>query len=69
MVNESAKPIGWTKDAGWQLGVRRAVPVPLSTVWDYRLGEGLAVWLGETTLGSKATSTPPANELMVGYAA
>lgn len=38
---------GLTKDAGWELGVRTTVPAPLDTVWQYLLGEGLPVWLGE----------------------
>ncbi|APU12754.1 MULTISPECIES: hypothetical protein [Actinoalloteichus] len=45
-------PTGLTKDAGWQLGVRRTVPVPSDVVWDYLTREGLVVWLGETVLGA-----------------
>lgn len=44
-------PTGLTKDAGWQLGVRRTVPSPPDEVWEYLLGRGLAVWLGDTDLG------------------
>lgn len=39
--------VGKTKDAGWELGVRTTVPAPLPVVWEYLLGEGLPVWLGE----------------------
>lgn len=42
---------GYTKDSGWQLGVRRTVPVPLEQVWDYLIGQGVAEWLGDTELG------------------
>jgi hypothetical protein len=38
---------GLTKDAGWELGVRTTVPAPLPEVWDYLLGDGLRVWLGD----------------------
>ena len=38
---------GLTKDAGWELGVRTTVPAPLDVVWQYLLGEGLKVWLGD----------------------
>lgn len=38
---------GLTKDAGWELGVRTTVPAPLPVVWDYLVGAGLPVWLGE----------------------
>jgi hypothetical protein len=45
------KPVGYTMDAGWQLGVRTTVPATRQEVWDYLLGEGLPVWLGCTELG------------------
>jgi len=33
---------GLTKDAGWQLGLRRTVPVPLEVAWDHLVSaEGL----------------------------
>ena len=38
---------GLTKDSGWELGVRQTVPAALPAVWDYLLGEGLPLWLGE----------------------
>jgi len=38
---------GQSKDAGWEVGVRTTVPVPLGTVWTYLLGDGLKLWLGE----------------------
>jgi len=38
---------GLTKDAGWELGVRTTVPAPLPVVWEYLLGEGLPIWLGD----------------------
>lgn len=44
-------PTGLTKDAGWQLGVRRTVPGDPAAVWDHLLGDGLRVWLGRTELG------------------
>lgn len=42
------KPVGLTRDAGWQMGVRRTVSADLETVWDFLLGEGLPLWLGQT---------------------
>ncbi|WP_349902561.1 SRPBCC domain-containing protein [Parafrigoribacterium humi] len=41
---------GRTKDAGWEVGVRQTVPAALSAVWEFLLGDGLPLWLGETTL-------------------
>jgi hypothetical protein len=38
---------GLTKDAGWEMGVRTTVPAPLPAVWQFLLGEGLQLWLGE----------------------
>ena len=52
--NEGAT--GLTKDAGWQVGVRTTVPVDAGTVWDYLLGAGLPLWLGETTLPSQTNA-------------
>ncbi len=41
---------GLTKDAGWEVGVRETVQASLETAWQFLLGEGLPIWLGETTL-------------------
>ncbi|NMR29262.1 SRPBCC domain-containing protein [Crystallibacter degradans] len=46
-------PTGLTQDAGWEMGVRKTVPAPLPQVWDFLIGEGLPLWLGETTLGAR----------------
>lgn len=43
-------PTGLTKDAGWEVGVRKTVGARLPEVWQFLLGDGLALWLGETTL-------------------
>jgi uncharacterized protein YndB with AHSA1/START domain len=42
---------GLTKDVGWELGVRRTVTAPVDEVWEYFVVDGLATWLGDTTLG------------------
>ena len=41
---------GKTKDAGWEVGVRQTVAASSEVVWAFLLGEGLPLWLGETTL-------------------
>jgi uncharacterized protein YndB with AHSA1/START domain len=41
---------GSTKDAGWEVGVRRTVAAPVAAVWSFLLGDGLPLWLGRTTL-------------------
>lgn len=46
------KTVGKTKDAGWQVGVSRTVPVQRSQVWIFLLGPGLPLWLGVDQLGS-----------------
>ena len=44
----SKAPVGKTKDAGWQIGVSRTVPVDVDDAWEYLTSErGLAVWLGK----------------------
>jgi hypothetical protein len=41
---------GLTKDAGWEVGVRQTVSAAVPVVWEFLLGEGLPLWLGETAL-------------------
>jgi uncharacterized protein YndB with AHSA1/START domain len=43
-------PTGLTKDAGWEVGVRKTVDAPINIVWTFLLGVGLPLWLGNTTL-------------------
>jgi uncharacterized protein YndB with AHSA1/START domain len=43
-------PVGKTKDAGWEVGVRKTVDAPLDIVWNFLLGAGLPLWLGNTKL-------------------
>ena len=43
-------PTGQTKDAGWEVGVRKTVDAPLPIVWTFLLGAGLPLWLGNTAL-------------------
>jgi uncharacterized protein YndB with AHSA1/START domain len=48
---DSAEPTtGLTKDAGWEVGVRKTVGAPVETVWKFLVGDGLPIWLGRTTL-------------------
>lgn len=47
MAAENTTPVGMTKDAGWEVGVSRTLPYPLGEVWEFVVGEGLALWLGE----------------------
>lgn len=45
-MNEA--PVGKTKDAGWQIGVSRTMPVDVEAAWEYLTSSrGLAVWLGD----------------------
>lgn len=40
-------PTGLTKNAGWQIGVRKTLPVALEDAWNLLVSEeGLSVWLG-----------------------
>lgn len=39
--------VGKTKDAGWQIGVSRTIPVDLDTAWAYLTSpRGIDTWLG-----------------------
>lgn len=40
-------PTGLTRDAGWEIGVSKTLPLPADTVWDFIVSpEGVALWLG-----------------------
>ncbi len=39
------KKTGWTKENGWQFGIRRSVPLSLEEVWDFLFSsEGAVLW-------------------------
>jgi len=42
-----ADTTGKTKDAGWEMGVRQTVFAPLPVVWQFLVGDGLPLWLGD----------------------
>ncbi|CAL9522786.1 hypothetical protein SUDANB121_03889 [Nocardiopsis dassonvillei] len=43
----TTRTVGLTRDAGYQVGVSRTLPLPASAVWGFMAGpEGLALWLG-----------------------
>ncbi|MFC8916716.1 SRPBCC domain-containing protein [Streptomyces sp. NPDC057116] len=40
-------PTGLTRDAGWEIGVSKTLPLPAAVVWDFIASpEGVALWLG-----------------------
>lgn len=44
----SERPVGLTKDAGWEIGVSRTLPVSLEEAWAFLLSPaGMSLWLGE----------------------
>ena len=46
--SDSERPVGLTKDVGYQIGVRRTVSIPLAEAWDLVISPtGTALWLGE----------------------
>lgn len=54
-MKTTKKPVGLTKDAGWQMGLRKTLPVPFERAWEFMFsGEGLALWLGKTKAFSGA---------------
>lgn len=43
---EKVKNVGQTKDAGWQFGVRKSVPLNPNEVWNFLFSEsGTKLWL------------------------
>ena len=48
---EKTKVVGQTKDAGFQIGVRKTFAVPVETVWNFLFSEkGLSIWLGKISV-------------------
>jgi hypothetical protein len=46
-VAEDTKPVGLTKDTGWQIGVRRTLAVNSQRLWDFMTStKGIQLWLG-----------------------
>ena len=42
-----AGQVGLTKDSGWQVGVRKTLPIAPEKAWDFLLSkENLRIWLG-----------------------
>ncbi len=49
MTEGTDRPVGLTKDVGYQIGARRTLPVDLDTAWGLITApEGVCVWLGGT---------------------
>lgn len=43
-----AKQAGLTKDAGWQMGYRKTLPVPQPKAWEFFFSkDGVRLWFGE----------------------
>ena len=47
MDTQNNRPVGQTKDAGWQIGVRRTLPIRHKKAWALITSpESLKIWLG-----------------------
>lgn len=56
---EKTKLVGQTKDAGFQIGVRKTFPVPVEAVWNFLFSEaGLSTWLGKIGLENFELAKP-----------
>jgi uncharacterized protein YndB with AHSA1/START domain len=52
-------PVGLTRDAGWEIGVRRTVEATVDQAWDLlNSAEGLALWLGRGAELGRDKGTP-----------
>jgi len=48
MTEHGERPTGLTKDVGFQIGVRRTLPVKIEDIWQFLTSrEGLNIWLGK----------------------
>ena len=49
MPQKEKRPVGLTKDAGFQIGARRTFPVSLTQAWELVTSDaGVRAWLGDT---------------------
>lgn len=47
-MKRQEKPVGLTKDVGWQFGLRKTFPCSQEYLWDFMFSDkGLKIWLGE----------------------
>lgn len=47
-MKRQEKPVGLTKDVGWQFGLRKTFLYSQEYLWDFMFSdEGLKIWLGE----------------------
>lgn len=47
-MKKQEKPVGLTKDVGWQFGLRKTFLYSQEYLWDFMFSdEGLKIWLGE----------------------
>jgi uncharacterized protein YndB with AHSA1/START domain len=57
--NQHIKPIGLTKNAGFQVGTRKTFPVSVETAWDFLISaRGTSIWLGLINPDSLDVGTP-----------
>jgi hypothetical protein len=50
MVEQNERPTGLTRDVGFQIGVRRTLPIQLEDAWQLLISKkGVNIWLGETS--------------------
>ncbi|NOH12877.1 MAG: SRPBCC domain-containing protein [Chloroflexi bacterium] len=48
MPETQEKPVGLTRDVGWQIGARRTLDVGLEEAWEWLISQdGVLAWLGE----------------------
>lgn len=64
------KITGQTKDRGFQIGIRKTLPVSFDTAWDFLFSdEGLKIWLGKINLGklelNKSYTTKEGTEIKI----
>lgn len=56
---KGVKIVGQTKDAGFQIGVRKTLPISIAKAWDFLFStEGLEIWLGKLTLNDLQLNKP-----------
>lgn len=58
MNKRSERPVGKTEDVGYQIGVRKTIPVNSDEAWQFlTAGDGIDIWLGEISTEALSKGT------------
>jgi uncharacterized protein YndB with AHSA1/START domain len=66
MTDSGEQPTSKPKDDGWDVRVRETVNAPRNLVWQYLVGSGVQIWLGQGTVALEKGSAYATTDGVVG---